>query len=102
MATCAVSSIGGGAMRRSIGALAISIGCLDLLAITPALGASRPKVWQARFQATAQGTEKTTWTLHHTANPTKDACDPNDGTGNGSQSVTYKTITPMTAQVIGI
>ena len=73
------------------------------LAVAPAFGQSRPpsKIWQARFEARVDGSLTTTWTYNHKANPAKDPCDTANGTGSGSQRITFDTSKVGTMMVLG-
>jgi hypothetical protein len=86
-------------MLRIGSALAIAMASLLLVAAAPA---RMPKVWKAHFRVSVQGTETTNWTLHHRANPAKDACDIFDGKGGGSQTVKFHTVTALRVTVVGL
>ena len=68
-------------LLRIASPVAMAMASLLLVAAAPA---RMPTVWKAHFRVSVQGTETTNWTLHHKANPAKDACDISDGRGYGS------------------
>jgi hypothetical protein len=85
----------------------VIVACLTsavALAIAPAFAQSRPpmKPWQARFVATVEGSQKSSWTLHHVADPAKDPCDNFNGRGSGSQTTDFNTSRVMTTMVLGV
>ena len=89
---------------RAHGVIVACLISVVALAIPPAFAQSRSqmKPWHARFIVTVQGSEKSTWTLHHVADPAKDPCDNFNGSGSGSQTTDFNTFRVMTTMVLGV
>jgi hypothetical protein len=77
---------------------ALVLGSAALAASLP--GPSR-SFFLAHFKATIKGEQRTTWTKHHVANPSSNACDYADVNGSGSQLVTFKSRAVNVVQVVG-